>query len=65
MIHLTMLVAIFTASIAVAAPSIEYSQINFKVTNTTAQNHGHVVNSPQELETNGASPCYMFHSDSF
>ena len=48
--HRTELVSLFTASIAVSAPSIESSQINFRVIDMGAQIHGSVVHSSQELE---------------
>lgn len=48
--HRTELVSLFTASIAVSAPSIESSQINFRVIDMGAQNHGSVVHSSQELQ---------------
>lgn len=52
--NLTKLFALFTASIAAAAPSAEYSQISVKITNTAGQNDGSsVVHSSQELVTNG------------
>lgn len=46
----TELVSLFMASIAAAAPSIESSQISFRVIDMAAQNHGSVVHSSQELE---------------
>lgn len=49
--HLAKLFALMMASVAAAAPSIAYSQISVKVTNTAAQNHGHVVHSFQEVVT--------------
>lgn len=55
--HLTELVSLFTASIATTAPSIESSQISFRVINMAGQNQGSVVHSSQELEKNGGSRC--------
>ena len=62
--YLTKFFALFMASIAAVAPSIEYSQLSVKVTGTATQNRGSVEHFSQGWIQMVESRCSIYHSTS-